>query len=186
MRGRRLAFSQVTPGEVLETRKGRGLAFEATKTDSASLSTSVSLGTTRSSKKSHQEQHRKERIIACSSSSPLHLSQTRRLQHLQCGDDTMQRYSAMLRSTMQSVRHCRRCRQVERYLHTSSLRLSHENPLGLPRNNSPPTMPRRSTGPPKPKPIPNVKSVVVVSSAKGGVGKSTVSGEANRIALHTL
>lgn len=36
-------------------------------------------------------------------------------------------------------------------------------------------MPRRSAGPPKPRKIPNVKNIVAVSSAKGGVGKSTVS-----------
>ncbi|UZJ52947.1 hypothetical protein CBS101457_002267 [Exobasidium rhododendri] len=36
-------------------------------------------------------------------------------------------------------------------------------------------MPRRSRGPPQPRAIPNVKSVIVVSSAKGGVGKSTVA-----------
>ncbi|SPO30582.1 related to nucleotide-binding protein NBP35 [Ustilago trichophora] len=54
---------------------------------------------------------------------------------------------------------------------------SHENPLGLPRNNQriPPTMPRRGTGPPQPRRIPNVKQIVCVSSGKGGVGKSTIS-----------
>ncbi|PWN37215.1 P-loop containing nucleoside triphosphate hydrolase protein [Meira miltonrushii] len=36
-------------------------------------------------------------------------------------------------------------------------------------------MPRRSAGPPKPRKIPNVANIVAVSSAKGGVGKSTVS-----------
>ncbi|MCO5585378.1 hypothetical protein L7F22_039311 [Adiantum nelumboides] len=62
-----------------------------------------------------------------------------------------------------------------RYLQISTPRHSHDNPLGLPRNNAPPTMPRRSTGPPKPSKIPNVQKIVAVSSAKGGVGKSTVS-----------
>ncbi|GAC93204.1 hypothetical protein PHSY_000767 [Pseudozyma hubeiensis SY62] len=36
-------------------------------------------------------------------------------------------------------------------------------------------MPRRGTGPPQPRRIPNVKQVVCVSSGKGGVGKSTIS-----------
>jgi ATP-binding protein involved in chromosome partitioning len=66
---------------------------------------------------------------------------------------------------------------IRRTLYTSARLFSHENPLGLPRNNAPPTMPRRSGGPPRPRSIPNVKSVIVVSSAKGGVGKSTVAGE---------
>ncbi|CCF48336.1 hypothetical protein NDA11_006871 [Ustilago hordei] len=54
---------------------------------------------------------------------------------------------------------------------------SHENPLGLPRNNQgiPPTMPRRGSGPPQPRRIPNVKHIICVSSGKGGVGKSTIS-----------
>lgn len=61
---------------------------------------------------------------------------------------------------------------------SSSTPCSHDNPLGLPRNNKriPPTMPRRGTGgPPQPRRIPNVKQVVCVSSGKGGVGKSTIS-----------
>jgi len=57
--------------------------------------------------------------------------------------------------------------------------LSHDNPLGLPRNDQriAPTMPRRSRGGlPEKRKIPNVKRVLVVSSGKGGVGKSTVAG----------
>lgn len=48
---------------------------------------------------------------------------------------------------------------------------------GLPRNNQriPPTMPRRGSGVPSKRPIPNVKKVIAVSSGKGGVGKSTVA-----------
>ncbi|KAI8071231.1 P-loop containing nucleoside triphosphate hydrolase protein [Gongronella butleri] len=57
----------------------------------------------------------------------------------------------------------------------------HENPLGLPRSprsaaaRPPPTMPRAQRGLPKKLPIPGVKKVVVVSSGKGGVGKSTTA-----------
>lgn len=55
---------------------------------------------------------------------------------------------------------------------------THENPLGLPRNDQrpAPTMPRKSrAGPPEKKHPPNVRQVLVVSSGKGGVGKSSVS-----------
>ncbi|KAJ7049465.1 P-loop containing nucleoside triphosphate hydrolase protein, partial [Mycena amicta] len=47
----------------------------------------------------------------------------------------------------------------------------HENPLGIPR----PQIPRKSTGPPQKRVIPNVKRVLAVASGKGGVGKSTVA-----------
>ncbi|ORY75710.1 P-loop containing nucleoside triphosphate hydrolase protein [Leucosporidium creatinivorum] len=57
----------------------------------------------------------------------------------------------------------------------SSSAQSHDNPLGLPRNDAPPTMPRMQRGLPKKRKIPGVKKVVVVSSGKGGVGKSSVS-----------
>ncbi|PWY98005.1 P-loop containing nucleoside triphosphate hydrolase protein [Testicularia cyperi] len=65
----------------------------------------------------------------------------------------------------------------QRGIATSPTPRSHENPLGLPRNNQriPPTMPRRGSGVPAPRAIPNVKRVVCVSSGKGGVGKSTVA-----------
>lgn len=57
---------------------------------------------------------------------------------------------------------------------TRSIR--HENPLGLPRlknKGPPPTMPQK--GLPIKQKIPNVDKIILVSSAKGGVGKSTVS-----------
>ncbi|KAK7932413.1 nucleotide binding protein-like protein [Apiospora marii] len=50
--------------------------------------------------------------------------------------------------------------------------LRHENPLGLPRTG---TIPRMQRGLPERRPIKDVKKVVAVSSAKGGVGKSTVA-----------
>ncbi|KAJ4490516.1 P-loop containing nucleoside triphosphate hydrolase protein [Lentinula aciculospora] len=65
-----------------------------------------------------------------------------------------------------------------RSIFTASLPKSHENPLGLPSNNTriPPQVPRRGPitgGLPSKRRIPNVKHVVLVSSCKGGVGKST-------------
>ncbi|KAI9790214.1 MAG: Iron-sulfur protein [Candelina submexicana] len=51
--------------------------------------------------------------------------------------------------------------------------IQHENPLGLPRSGSPPRFPTR--GLPKQRRIRDVQKVIAVSSAKGGVGKSTVA-----------
>ncbi|KAI0407278.1 P-loop containing nucleoside triphosphate hydrolase protein [Xylaria palmicola] len=50
--------------------------------------------------------------------------------------------------------------------------LQHENPLGLPRTGS---IPRMQRGLPEKRKIRDVAKVVAVSSAKGGVGKSTVA-----------
>ncbi|KAI4605751.1 hypothetical protein J4E83_010414 [Alternaria metachromatica] len=58
----------------------------------------------------------------------------------------------------------------------STLRcLQHENPLGLPRSGAPPQMPRMQRGLPQKRNIKDVKKVIAVSSAKGGVGKSTIA-----------
>ncbi|KAI1163391.1 P-loop containing nucleoside triphosphate hydrolase protein [Nemania serpens] len=51
--------------------------------------------------------------------------------------------------------------------------LQHENPLGLPRTGS---IPRMQRGLPERRKIKDVAKVIAVSSAKGGVGKSTVAG----------
>ncbi|KAJ5363481.1 Iron-sulfur protein IND1 [Penicillium cataractarum] len=61
-----------------------------------------------------------------------------------------------------------------RMFSTSRSILSHDNPLGLPRSGTPPSFPRRR-GLPQKRTIRDVKKVVAVSSAKGGVGKSTVA-----------
>ncbi|KAI0477342.1 P-loop containing nucleoside triphosphate hydrolase protein [Xylariaceae sp. FL0804] len=57
------------------------------------------------------------------------------------------------------------------FLHASRV-LQHENPLGLPRTGS---IPRMQRGLPERRKIKDVAKVVAVSSAKGGVGKSTVA-----------
>ncbi|KAK0709515.1 nucleotide binding protein-like protein [Lasiosphaeria miniovina] len=61
--------------------------------------------------------------------------------------------------------------QQLRLFHTSRV-LQHENPLGLPRTG---TIPRMQRGLPQKRPIKGVAKVIAVSSAKGGVGKSTVA-----------
>ncbi|KAE8368611.1 P-loop containing nucleoside triphosphate hydrolase protein [Aspergillus caelatus] len=52
--------------------------------------------------------------------------------------------------------------------------LQHDNPLGLPRSGTPPSFPRRR-GLPEKRKIRDVKKIIAVSSAKGGVGKSTIA-----------
>jgi ATP-binding protein involved in chromosome partitioning len=81
---------------------------------------------------------------------------------------------------------------MRRCFSTSIRYLSHENPLvrphdddfgallnstkGLPRKSAPPTLPRAQRGLPQKRKIQNVSKIVAVSSAKGGVGKSTIAG----------
>ncbi|KAK4242798.1 P-loop containing nucleoside triphosphate hydrolase protein [Achaetomium macrosporum] len=58
-----------------------------------------------------------------------------------------------------------------RLLHTTKP-LRHENPLGLPTKGS---IPRFQRGLPQKRPIRGVSHIIAVSSAKGGVGKSTIA-----------
>ncbi|KAK3945629.1 P-loop containing nucleoside triphosphate hydrolase protein [Diplogelasinospora grovesii] len=60
---------------------------------------------------------------------------------------------------------------ISRLLQASRV-LHHENPLGLPQKG---TIPRFQRGLPQKRPIRDVSHVIAVSSAKGGVGKSTVA-----------
>lgn len=68
---------------------------------------------------------------------------------------------------------------MRRWLSSSARQLSHENPLGLPRRQLPPgtapTIPRTARGLPPKRRIAHVDHVIAVSSAKGGVGKSTLA-----------
>ena len=68
---------------------------------------------------------------------------------------------------------------MRRCLTTSTRLLSHENPLGLPRKGAPstppPFIPRAQRGLPQKRKIPSVGKTIAVSSAKGGVGKSTIA-----------
>ncbi|KAL2149351.1 hypothetical protein VTH82DRAFT_8699 [Thermothelomyces myriococcoides] len=64
-----------------------------------------------------------------------------------------------------------RTRISNRLFHTARV-LLHENPLGLPQKGS---IPRFQRGLPTKRPIKGVSHIVAVSSAKGGVGKSTVA-----------
>ncbi|KAF1953704.1 P-loop containing nucleoside triphosphate hydrolase protein [Byssothecium circinans] len=64
---------------------------------------------------------------------------------------------------------------MKRQLFSTLRQLQHENPLGLPRSGAPPQMPRMQRGLPQKRSIKDVKKIVAVSSAKGGVGKSTIS-----------
>ncbi|KAL4920840.1 iron-sulfur protein IND1 [Aspergillus aurantiobrunneus] len=63
---------------------------------------------------------------------------------------------------------------ITRRLFSTFRCLQHENPLGLPRSGTPPSFPRRR-GLPEKRKIRDVKKVIAVSSAKGGVGKSTIA-----------
>ncbi|KAL4786844.1 P-loop containing nucleoside triphosphate hydrolase protein [Aspergillus varians] len=63
---------------------------------------------------------------------------------------------------------------IQRRLFSTFRCLQHENPLGLPRSGTPPRFPSRR-GLPQKRKIRDVKKVIAVSSAKGGVGKSTIA-----------
>ncbi|KAF2149299.1 nucleotide-binding protein 1 [Myriangium duriaei CBS 260.36] len=65
---------------------------------------------------------------------------------------------------------------MQKRLFSCARSLRHENPLGLPRSGTPPNLAARmKRGLPERRPIRDVKKVVAVSSAKGGVGKSTIA-----------
>ncbi|KAF2641016.1 P-loop containing nucleoside triphosphate hydrolase protein [Massarina eburnea CBS 473.64] len=64
---------------------------------------------------------------------------------------------------------------MKRRLFSTLRQLQHENPLGLPRSGAPPQVPRMQRGLPQKRNIKDVKKIVAVSSAKGGVGKSTIA-----------
>lgn len=67
---------------------------------------------------------------------------------------------------------------MRRWISTSARYLSHENPLGLPRRQIPPGPPppfRAQRGLPQKRRVAHVDHVIAVSSAKGGVGKSTLA-----------
>lgn len=65
-------------------------------------------------------------------------------------------------------------RAFRQSIHTSRQTL-HENPLGLPKRGKEPSIPQMSRGLPIKQRISGVNKVILVSSGKGGVGKSTVS-----------
>ncbi|EME89292.1 uncharacterized protein MYCFIDRAFT_26808 [Pseudocercospora fijiensis CIRAD86] len=68
------------------------------------------------------------------------------------------------------------CSQVRCLSTSTRLTAGHENPLGLPRSGTPPNLAARmKRGLPEKRKISNVKNIIAVSSAKGGVGKSTIS-----------
>ncbi|EGS19767.1 putative nucleotide binding protein [Thermochaetoides thermophila DSM 1495] len=67
---------------------------------------------------------------------------------------------------------------LRRFLHSSRMLRGHENPLGLPQTQGLPqkgSIPRFQRGLPQKRPINGVSHIVAVSSAKGGVGKSTIA-----------
>lgn len=62
-------------------------------------------------------------------------------------------------------------------IHTTTPYASHSNPLGLPTSHppSPNLTARMSRNLPQKRPLPNVRKILAISSAKGGVGKSTIA-----------
>ncbi|KAK4164552.1 P-loop containing nucleoside triphosphate hydrolase protein [Cladorrhinum sp. PSN259] len=74
--------------------------------------------------------------------------------------------------TSSPLRHVTPSASTSRLFHTTSRILSHENPLGLPQKGVPPKF---SRGLPQKRPIPQVSHILAISSAKGGVGKSTIA-----------
>ncbi|KAF8419440.1 P-loop containing nucleoside triphosphate hydrolase protein [Tirmania nivea] len=80
------------------------------------------------------------------------------------------------------------CSNVPRRSLSTSAISHHENPLGLPRAGSPPSLPRMQRGLPQKRRVPHITKTILVSSAKGGVGKSTIAvniATAAALGLHT-
>lgn len=82
----------------------------------------------------------------------------------------------MTRRLLSTFRALQHENPLVRRSHTAHTRFTTEQyPQGLPRSGAPPELPRRQRGLPVKRNIRDVRKVIAVSSAKGGVGKSTIA-----------